>query len=1089
MALDIDGAGFKARIATLGDNASIEEAIRVYHYGIDNFESNPNQPLRTSPPVGIAAHFQKFTDDITAINAELDSLPGIYVEQVSLTASPNVITAQAPGITPLRIDAIASQTAPLISFFSSTSVELGKITAAGTLDILANLKANSTLATSPSIDDNTTKIATTAWVLGQVSGTNPLMNGSANVGTSLRFARSDHVHPSDTSKLDSSTTSTQSGYFGDIFLYDDTTPSHYLQITNSANLTALRTLSINVNDGSRVLSLTGDLNTVGGNSLTLTTSGATNVTLPTSGTIAVVGNPLSQFAATTSAQLAGVISDEVGTDKLVFNTSPTFVTSLITSSASFDLFNTTATTLNFAGAATSLTIGATTGTATIRNASTVVTGDLAVNGGDITTSAASFNLVNATATTVNIAGAGTTVSIGAATGTTTINNANTVVTGDLAINGGDVTTSATTFNLVDATVTTLNLAGAATSVTIGATTGTATIRNANTAITGDLAVNGGDLTSSAATFNLLDATVTTLNFARAGTAITIGATTGTTTIRNANTVITGDLAVNGGDITSSSATVNLFTSTATAINIGSGSADVTIPGDLFVTGTTTYTNVASLDVVGMTIKVGQGSGVADNNKDRGVVFEYNSAGLKTGFFGFDDSTGKFTFVPDATITSDVVSGTKGTLDANIEWADVLNKPDPVVTVTLTGDVTGTGNATLTDLGNGTISFATTIAADSVALGTDTTGNYIATGAVSGNGLSGSATGEGSTFTVTSNATNLNTASTIVFRDASGNFSAGTITAALSGNATSATNATNVGITDDITTNATMYPTWVTATTGNLPQRTSSTKLTFNPSTGTLTATTFSGALSGNATTATTLQNARTINGTSFNGSANITTTSWGTSRTLTVGSTGKAVDGSTNIAWTLSEIGVNDATLTMAVSGTGLSISATPTFTANASVNKTITVTSNATDANTASAIVARDASGNFSANSATFASTVTAATPTASTHLATKGYVDTVTVNNRTASYVLVLSDAGKVIEMDVASPNTVTIPSNDTAFPIGTTIDVVQVGDGQTTLVPDAGVTIQSSEGLLSLAGKFSAVSLYKRAANTWIAMGDLS
>jgi len=55
--------------------------------------------------------------------------------------------------------------------------------------------------------------------------------------------------------------------------------------------------------------------------------------------------------------------------------------------------------------------------------------------------------------------------------------------------------------------------------------------------------------------------------------------------------------------------------------------------------------------------------------------------------------------------------------------------------------------------------------------------------------------------------------------------------------------------------------------------------------------------------AATLTTARTINGTSFNGSANITTASWGTARTITIGSTGKSVDGSGNASWTLSEIG------------------------------------------------------------------------------------------------------------------------------------------------------------------------------------------
>ena len=61
---------------------------------------------------------------------------------------------------------------------------------------------------------------------------------------------------------------------------------------------------------------------------------------------------------------------------------------------------------------------------------------------------------------------------------------------------------------------------------------------------------------------------------------------------------------------------------------------------------------------------------------------------------------------------------------------------------------------------------------------------------------------------------------------------------------SATNATNTAITDDTTTATTVYPTWVTATTGNLPQKTASTKLSFVPSTGTLTATSHAGAWAG-----------------------------------------------------------------------------------------------------------------------------------------------------------------------------------------------------------------------------------------------------
>lgn len=56
-----------------------------------------------------------------------------------------------------------------------------------------------------------------------------------------------------------------------------------------------------------------------------------------------------------------------------------------------------------------------------------------------------------------------------------------------------------------------------------------------------------------------------------------------------------------------------------------------------------------------------------------------------------------------------------------------------------------------------------------------------------------------------------------------------------------------------------------------------------------------------------LATARTINGTSFNGTANITTATWGTARTITVGSSGKSVDGSGNVSWTLDEIGATNA--------------------------------------------------------------------------------------------------------------------------------------------------------------------------------------
>lgn len=85
--------------------------------------------------------------------------------------------------------------------------------------------------------------------------------------------------------------------------------------------------------------------------------------------------------------------------------------------------------------------------------------------------------------------------------------------------------------------------------------------------------------------------------------------------------------------------------------------------------------------------------------------------------------------------------------------------------------------------------------------------------------------------------------------------------------------------------------------------TNKTAVGINCRTGIVYAANFVGPLQGNASTATQLQTARTINGTSFNGTANIVTSYWGTSRTLTIGNTGKSVNGSGNVSWSLSEIG------------------------------------------------------------------------------------------------------------------------------------------------------------------------------------------
>lgn len=105
--------------------------------------------------------------------------------------------------------------------------------------------------------------------------------------------------------------------------------------------------------------------------------------------------------------------------------------------------------------------------------------------------------------------------------------------------------------------------------------------------------------------------------------------------------------------------------------------------------------------------------------------------------------------------------------------------------------------------------------------------------------------------------------------------------------------------------------------------------TMVPTTGTGATGSWGISVTGNAATATTLQTARTINGTSFNGSANITTANWGTARTLTLGSTGKSVNGSANVSWTLNEIGAAKAGAAGAIVETANTISANYTLSTN----------------------------------------------------------------------------------------------------------------------------------------------------------------
>ena len=107
----------------------------------------------------------------------------------------------------------------------------------------------------------------------------------------------------------------------------------------------------------------------------------------------------------------------------------------------------------------------------------------------------------------------------------------------------------------------------------------------------------------------------------------------------------------------------------------------------------------------------------------------------------------------------------------------------------------------------------------------------------------------------------------------------------------------------------------------------------------------------------------------------------------------------------------------------------------------------------------------------------------------ATLSSILTQAINTQTVSYTLVLSDRNNIVEMNVASANNLTVPPNSlVAFPIGSRVDIAQYGAGQTTVVAGSGVTIRATPGL-KLAAQYAGATLYKRATDEWVLIGNLS
>lgn len=311
----------------------------------------------------------------------------------------------------------------------------------------------------------------------------------------------------------------------------------------------------------------------------------------------------------------------VGTTVIALGSASTTIAGLtaIDATSGATSFFATPTTPTLFNAGTGVTIGATTGTTTIRNATVTLANatTLNVNGANPTLAASStgtLTLFNTNLTTVNAFGAATSLTIGATTGTATIRNSTVAitnnatvggsltVTGDLTVNGTTTTINATTITVDDKNIELGSVASPSNTtadgggITLkGATDKTLNWINATGAWTSseDFNLVTGK-TYEINAVNVLDASsvlgsATTATLAGAATTLTIGATSGTATIRNSTVAVTNNATVGG---TLGVTGTSTFTGKAT-FNGGYDSVDA-IAFDYNFTGTTSGTTATAM---------------------------------------------------------------------------------------------------------------------------------------------------------------------------------------------------------------------------------------------------------------------------------------------------------------------------------------------------------------------------------------------------------------------------------------------------------------------------------------------------------------
>jgi hypothetical protein len=133
------GINYKSLIASLDDDASISEAFSMYHYGVENFTEG-----QTPSQNSLESHFVNLKINIDQVDLRIDSLGSVFMSNVSLSSSPNVISPESSSTVPLTIRSVVGQTASLQRWQNSQNANLAVIFSDGSPSYLGYLSVGAT---------------------------------------------------------------------------------------------------------------------------------------------------------------------------------------------------------------------------------------------------------------------------------------------------------------------------------------------------------------------------------------------------------------------------------------------------------------------------------------------------------------------------------------------------------------------------------------------------------------------------------------------------------------------------------------------------------------------------------------------------------------------------------------------------------------------------------------------------------------------------------------------------------------------------------------------------------------------------------